>query len=104
VKGYLVLGDEERALSKLGAHSNGRAFQFETLRQAVPSDCSDLKSLVRGLKQGAEKEVILHALEQTRGSRKEAAAMLKISLRALQYKIREYGIDQTDAQSTPHAA
>ncbi|PYV19012.1 MAG: sigma-54-dependent Fis family transcriptional regulator [Acidobacteria bacterium] len=104
VKGYLVLGDEERALSKLGAHSNGKAFQFETLRQAVPSDCSDLKSLVRGLKQGAEKEVILHALEQTRGSRKEAAAMLKISLRALQYKIREYGIDQTDAQSTPHAA
>jgi two-component system, NtrC family, response regulator AtoC len=104
VKYYLVLGDEDRVLTKLGTQSNGRALHFESMQQAMPSECSDLKSMVRGLKQGAEKEVILHALQQTRGSRKEAAAMLKISLRALQYKIREYNIEQMEHPSEPRAA
>jgi transcriptional regulator with PAS, ATPase and Fis domain len=39
-----------------------------------------------------EKEAIQNALSQTTGNRKEAAEMLKISLRSLQYKIKEYGI------------
>jgi DNA-binding NtrC family response regulator len=39
-----------------------------------------------------EKEAIQNALSQTTGNRKEAAGMLKISLRSLQYKIKEYGI------------
>jgi DNA-binding NtrC family response regulator len=39
-----------------------------------------------------EKEAIQNVLSQTRGNRKEAAEMLKISLRSLQYKIKEYRI------------
>jgi two-component system, NtrC family, response regulator AtoC len=103
-KCYLVLGDEDRVLAKLGAGSNGKSLGFQAAQRAIPSDCSNLKSLVRGLKQEAEKEVILRALEQTSGSRKDAAAMLKISLRALQYKIRQYGLDRPQSYSKPSAA
>ena len=39
-----------------------------------------------------EKRAIEDALEQTDGNRKQAAEVLDISLRALQYKIKEYGI------------
>ncbi|MBN2654894.1 MAG: sigma-54-dependent Fis family transcriptional regulator [Nitrospirae bacterium] len=40
----------------------------------------------------AEKAAIENALVRTAGNRKEASAILGISLRALQYKIKEYGI------------
>ncbi len=53
--------------------------------------------MMRGMKQQVEKEVILHALEMTGGNRKEAAVILNISLRALFYKIRQYGIEQGGA-------
>jgi DNA-binding NtrC family response regulator len=54
----------------------------------------DLKSLVRGLKDEAEAEVIAEVLEQARGVRKEAARMLNISYKALLYKLRMYGMDK----------
>ena len=45
---------------------------------------SDLKTI--------EKEAIRNALSQTAGNRREAAEMLGISVRSLQYKIKEYGM------------
>jgi transcriptional regulator with PAS, ATPase and Fis domain len=39
-----------------------------------------------------EQKAIRDALMQTKGNRKRAAEMLGISLRSLQYKIKEYGI------------
>ena len=45
---------------------------------------SDLKTI--------EKEAIKNALSQTAGNRREAAEMLRISVRSLQYKIKEYGM------------
>jgi two-component system response regulator AtoC len=54
---------------------------------------TDLKSLVRGLKEQAERQAILGALELSHGNRKDAARILNISSRALIYKMREYGID-----------
>jgi DNA-binding NtrC family response regulator len=41
-----------------------------------------------------EKRAIEDALEQTGGNRKQAADVLGISLRSLQYKIKEYGISR----------
>jgi len=93
VKLYLVLGDEEQVLNKLGSSSNAATLQVEEVRVPNPADCHDLKSLVRSLKRGAEKEAIILALKQAKGRRKETAQMLKISLRALHYKILQYGID-----------
>jgi DNA-binding NtrC family response regulator len=41
-----------------------------------------------------EKKAIENALNMTNGNRKSAAEMLGISLRSLQYKIKEYGVKQ----------
>jgi two-component system response regulator AtoC len=92
VRRYLIVGNEEQMLSQLrspgAANGNGHA------RHRLPgSDVGDLKSMMRNMKQEAEKEVILRALEMTGGNRKEAAAILNISLRAVFYKIRQYGIE-----------
>ena len=51
-----------------------------------------LKSLARSAKDEAEGEAIRQALEQTNWNRKQAAALLQISYKALLYKIRQYGI------------
>jgi len=54
-----------------------------------------LKSLARTAKDEAEAQAITRALEQTNWNRKQAAAMLKISYKALLYKIRQYGLAET---------
>ncbi len=58
-----------------------------------------LKSLARSAKDEAEAEAIAKALEDTNWNRKQAAALLKISYKALLYKIRQYGI--AEATSPP---
>ena len=46
----------------------------------------------RGLLQVSEKEMIRKILAETGGNRKKAAEVLGISLRTLQYRIKEYGL------------
>ncbi len=53
-----------------------------------------LKSLARSVRQESESQAILRALEETNWNRKQAALRLKISYKALLYKIREYQIEQ----------
>lgn len=94
VKRYLILGDEALALMELGPKKDevpGRETSALDLSRNPPSD---LKSLVRGLKDEAECEAISRALRHTKWNRKEAARMLKISYKALLYKIRQYNLDQ----------
>jgi len=45
-----------------------------------------------GLIKAGEKELILKALKESGGNRKKAAEELGISLRTLQYRLKEYGI------------
>ncbi len=95
VKRYLILGDEQLALTEL--ESKEREVQppaEESSALTGREDPNDLKSLVRGLKDEAEREAIARALERTRWNRKEAARQLRISYKALLYKIRRYNIDQ----------
>ncbi len=56
-----------------------------------------MKSLARNAKDEAEAEAIAKALEETNWNRKQAAALLKISYKALLYKIRQYGIAEPNA-------
>jgi DNA-binding NtrC family response regulator len=58
-----------------------------------------LKSVARGAKDEAEAEAIARALEETNWNRKQAAAQLQISYKALLYKIRQYGIAQSPVKS-----
>ncbi len=93
VKRYLILGDEELVLKELNPNGNGSG----TLRPAstlADANSTDLKSLVRSLKDEAEMDAIGWALERTKWNRKEAARLLNISYKALLYKIRQYGLEK----------
>jgi len=93
VRRYIIACDETKSLSELRTHSVSRNDGGTMSNPGFGLSTTDLKSQVRGLKIAAEKEAILRALELTNGSRKEAAKMLNISIRTLQYKIRDYAIE-----------
>ncbi|MGH9500691.1 MAG: sigma-54-dependent transcriptional regulator [Terriglobales bacterium] len=93
VKRYLVLGDEKLAINELRPKSDGSGAQFDGAGRASEG-AGGLKSLARTAKDGAEAEAIAKALDETNWNRKQAAALLKISYKALLYKIRQYGIAQ----------
>jgi len=97
IKRYLVLGDEKLAINELKPKSDGSGAQFRSAEQgsAGAAGGGGLKSLARSAKDEAEAEAISKALDQTNWNRKQAAALLKISYKALLYKIRQYGIAQS---------
>jgi len=93
VKRYLVLGDEKLAINELKPKTDGSGAQFDSAAQEAGNGAGGgLKSLARSAKDEAEAEAISKALDQTNWNRKQAAALLKISYKALLYKIRQYGI------------
>ena len=94
VKRYLVLGDEKLAINELRPKSDGSGAQFDNAAKNAEGSGGGLKSLARTAKDGAEAEAIAKALDETNWNRKQAAALLKISYKALLYKIRQYGIAQ----------
>src|SRR5271167_155 len=94
VRRYLVLGDEELAVSELrvNQHGNGETRESTT---AQP-DTGGLKFLARAVKKEAEAAAIASALEQTNWHRQKAAVALKISYKALLYKIKQYDLHPPD--------
>jgi DNA-binding NtrC family response regulator len=99
VKRYLVLGDEKLAIHELQPRSDGSGAQFDPTPQrtngGAPENPGGLKGLARSAKDEAEAEAIAKALDETNWNRKQAAALLQISYKALLYKIRQYGIAQS---------
>lgn len=93
VKRFLILGEEDMAINELQA--GGPLASGNLSGMSGSSDSGGLKGLVRNVKDEAEIEAISRALEQTNWNRKKAAAMLKISYKALLYKIRQYDIQRT---------
>jgi two-component system response regulator AtoC len=101
IKRFLVLGDEKLAINELKPRDNS-LHSDPSLRGTAESSGlghGGLKSVARGAKDEAEAEAIARALEDTNWNRKQAAAQLQISYKALLYKIRQYGIAQTPAKS-----
>jgi DNA-binding NtrC family response regulator len=88
MKRYLILSDEAVAIAELEAQS---ATETPKPPESVAVN-SDLKTMVRGLKDGAEMEAITRTLIQTGWNRKRAAEILNISYKAMLYKVRQYGI------------
>lgn len=86
VKRYIVLGDEDLAISELSPTG-----QYPTAPASVEAR-SGLKSLVRSVKNEAEAAAISDALQGTNWNRKQAAKNLGISYKALLYKIRELNL------------
>ncbi len=100
IKRYLVLGDEQLAIQELHPGTAAAGAHLDTGGRASGEAAGGLKSLARSAKDEAEAEAIAKALEETNWNRKQAAAKLKISYKALLYKIRQYGIEQ--ATGTGH--
>jgi DNA-binding NtrC family response regulator len=98
VKRYLVLGDEKLAIHELQPRSDGSGAQFDPAPTRTggnaPESPGGLKGLARSAKDEAEAQAIAKALDETNWNRKQAAALLQISYKALLYKIRQYGIAQ----------
>jgi DNA-binding NtrC family response regulator len=101
VKRYLILGDEQQVIQELRV-TNGRG--HVAAATAAEPGSGDLKSLVRSLKDEAEMKAIAEALQRTNWNRKAASRLLKISYKALLYKIREYKLEEHNhVPSSPHA-
>jgi len=94
IKRYLVLGDEKLAIQELQPGNDGHGTRPETAHSPAEPG-GGLKSVARSAKDEAEAEAIRQALDQTNWNRKQAAALLQISYKALLYKIRQYGIAQS---------
>jgi two-component system response regulator AtoC len=91
LKRYLILGDENLAVSELQPRNDGQGGGDGDAGRKGDSR-GGLKSLARDAKDEAEAQAITQALDQTNWNRKQAAALLQISYKALLYKIRQYGI------------
>jgi two-component system response regulator AtoC len=102
IKRMVVLGSEQTVLEEL---TRGRPPELVGVDQeeldlaGLGADFSndqelDLKAISKRASQIAEKKVIERVLGQTRWNRKEAAERLKISYKALLYKMKENGLSE----------
>jgi DNA-binding NtrC family response regulator len=90
---YLVLADEEAILDEI--RPSGDAAVPDRPQMDLDAEMQrevNLKRLVRGLKGEAESTAIAQVLEATGWNRKAAASDLRISYKAILYKIKQYGL------------
>lgn len=87
----VALGDEKSAISEL------RAAPPVLHRANTGSRTYSLKAAARAASRGAERELILEALARTRWNRKRAAQELQISYKSLLYKLKQIGIEESEA-------
>jgi two-component system response regulator AtoC len=102
VKRMVVLANEQTVLEEILRDQRSRVaaegeplLDFEAVGVELQSGGGvDLKAIAKRASQMAEKRVIERVLEQTRWNRKEAAARLQISYKALLYKMKENQLSQ----------
>ena len=101
VKRMVVLGSEETVLEEIALRAGPLPDSSaddplrglpELAEGLARGEKIDLKAISRRAAQLAERRVIERVLEQTRWNRKEAAARLQISYKALLYKMKEGGL------------
>jgi two-component system response regulator AtoC len=86
IKKIVALGDERMAVADLGLHgvAPGNGGEGVSLKQAA-----------RAASRQAERQLILKVLTRTRWNRKRAAQELQISYKALLYKLKQIGLDDS---------
>lgn len=91
VKRYVVFRDEDLAISELAGKGCDLACSPEVSDASIARNSgAGLKGMMKDLKHSAEIKVIEQALADARWNRKQAAMRLKISSKALRYKIKQY--------------
>ncbi len=90
-KKIVAVGDPMLALGDL------RATHVRAPVTSEGSHVSSLKVAARAASRRTERELILQALERTRWNRKRAARELQISYKSLLYKIKQIGVQGSEA-------
>jgi two-component system response regulator AtoC len=90
----VVLGDEEAIIEELGTKAKEKRGVYESNPQPPASipPVLPLKEVSQRAAMEAEKEAILMILGKTNWNRKRTAELLRISYKALLYKIKQYGL------------
>ena len=99
VKRMIVTCDEEPALRNLiGRKENGEigsvSLPNPSSRSVVEEPTLNLKEVGRKAAEVAEKEILHATLHETHWNRKEAANLLRISYKALLYKVEKYQLNK----------
>jgi two-component system response regulator AtoC len=90
VRRLVVLGDENAVLDELGVRALAKGDAAAPPAIELPED--GLKAIARRAAMAAEREAIEQTLRLTGWNKRKAALRLKISYKALLYKIKECGI------------
>jgi len=93
IKRYVILGTEEAITSDLVSHG-----QTHFNPKMLQGDSIPLKEITRQAVQELERKIILQVLQANHWNRKLSARKLKISYRALLYKIRQAGLPSRTSQ------
>ena len=99
VKRYVILGSEEAITGDLTGHAPMNFSPKILLGESI-----SLKDITRQAVHELERKMILQVLQATHWNRKQAARKLKISYRALLYKIRQAGLPSRNNREVPGAA
>jgi len=91
IKSIVALGDQQIVLSELVTLPHNTRAAVKGIQN--PS----LKVAARAASREAERELILKALARTRWNRKRAAQDLQISYKSLLYKLKQIGLEESDA-------
>jgi two-component system response regulator AtoC len=89
MKKMVATGDIEAALSDLVDISPGAP-------KTNPAPGASLKAVARAASRQAERELISRALTRTHWNRKKAAMELQISYKALLYKLKQLGLEDSE--------
>ncbi len=87
-KRYVIFGTEDVITSEMITRTSQRAEP-----NFVEGKSISLKQVTRNATKNLENKIILSALQATKWNRKQAARNLKISYRALLYKMKKAGLD-----------
>ena len=102
VRKIVALGDEHLATHDLSAENN-RASSSPLIPSKISENgftqipSGSLKEAARAASRLAERAMILNQLEKTHWNRKRAARELQISYKALLYKLKQLGLEDSDA-------
>jgi two-component system response regulator AtoC len=92
IRKILVFGDVQAELDELQKYRPSSTPPLHSIKNA------SLKVAARAASKEAERELILRALERTHWNRKRAAQDLKISYKALLYKIKQIGLSSSSIE------
>jgi transcriptional regulator with PAS, ATPase and Fis domain len=106
IKRIVIFGEEKVALRDLTLNNLDDITRLESFENVSSNSSKDkeafcLKEVGKKAAEAAEREIIQRTLQKTHWNRKESARLLRVSYKALLYKIQKYGLDDLKEPSRP---